>query len=235
MIRQRAVAPRGDGPNLPKVSAESVATDRLRDLRVTVRNNSLEANFEELGKIGGAFATSYRIPRYRFTYKFPNRLRVDGSAGPLSATLLYVDNKKTVRIPLSTTTKDTTGKPGQKQSLMDVGIFSRDWLALDYDAVYQRREKGLIVFRLNQRLTDNPSHEIVWVNPRTSITERRISIDGKGALVKEIRYMAPREVAKGIWIPTRVEIYNQFGKRGAVQEVEEIVVNQGVPDSEFVL
>ena len=200
-----------------------------------MRNNTIESDFAELGKIGGAFATSYRVPKYKFAYKFPNRLRVEANVGPVAAVVVYVDNDKSFRTPLGTQRRDTTGEPGQKQSLMDIGVFATDWLRLDHKATWLRAEGALQVYRLDQRLSDNKAHEIVWVNPRTSITEKRQSIGGEGRLVKEIRYLAPREVAKGVWIPTRVEIYNQFGKRGAVQEVEEIVLNQGVSDDTFAL
>lgn len=217
------------------VPATAIASDKIRDLRVVVRNNTIESDFGELGKIGGAFATSYRVPKYRFAYKFPNRLRVDASLGPVGATVIYVDNDKAFRTPLGTQRRDTTGEPGQKQSLMDIGIFAADWLRLDHKATWLREEKGLQVYRLDQRLSDNKAHEIVWVNSKTCITEKRRSFGGDGQLVKEIRYLAPKEVARGVWLPTRVEIFNQFGKRGAVQEVEEIVLNQGVPDDVFKL
>lgn len=218
-----------------KTSPDVLATDRIKDLSVSLRIVPEETNFDELKKIGGAFATSYRVPTYELAYKAPNKLRVEGKAGPLSALLIYVGDTKTYRIGPFKKTEDCKGNPGKKQSLMDVGVFARDWLTTDYQAIFQRREGALLVYKLAQRGTDNKSHEQVWVNPKTFITERRLSFNSENELQKEIRYIKARELYPGIFLPSRVEIYNQFGKRGAVQTVESVQINTGLPESLFQL
>jgi hypothetical protein len=220
---------------LQKISPETLATDKIKDLSVALRIVHEETNFDELKKIGGAFATSYRVPTYEIAYKAPNKLRVEGKAGILSALLIYVGDSKRYQVGPLKKTEDTKGNPGKKQSLMDLGIFAKDWLATDYQAVFQRREGSLVVFKLVQRNTTNPSHEQVWVNPKTLITEKRLSFNGENVLQKEIHYVKPRELRPGIFVPSRVEIYNQFGKLGAVQVVESVQVNAGVPESLFEL
>lgn len=217
------------------VSSETIATDKIKDLKASLRIVHEETNFEELGKIGGAFATSYRIPRYDIAYKWPNKLRAEGKAGLVSAVIVYVGDTKMFKALGIKKTQDIKGEPGQKQSLMDIGIFAKDWLSTDYQAVFQRREGALIVYKLVQRGTINRSHEIVWVNPKTAITERRLSYNGDNVFQKELRYKNPREVKPGIYFPTRVEIYNPQGKLGAVQTVEEVTVNSDLPDSVFSL
>lgn len=218
-----------------KSPSEVLATDRIKDLSVALRIVHEETNFDELKKIGGAFATSYRVPTYEIAYKAPNKLRVEGKAGPLSALLIYVGDTKLYKIGLLKKTEDVKGNPGKKQSLMDVGVFAKDWLATDYQAVFQRREGALLVYKLVQRGTENKSHEVVWVNPKTFITEKRQSFNSENELQKEIRYVKARELRPGIFLPSRVEIYNQFGKLGAVQTVESVQVNLGLPESLFQL
>ncbi|WP_309716694.1 hypothetical protein [Armatimonas sp.] len=218
-----------------KTPQEAPTTDKVKDLFAALRIVHEETNFDELKKIGGAFATSYRIPTYELTYKAPGRLRVEGKAGPLSALLIYVGNTKTYKVGMLKKTEDVQNNPGQKQSLMDVGIFAKDWLTTDYQAVFQRREGALLVYKLVQRNTNNKSHELVWLNPKTFITEKRLSYNSESELQKEIRYVKARELKPGIFLPSRVEIYNQFGKLGAVQTVEAARINVGVPESLFTL
>lgn len=219
----------------PPAPAEVPATDRIKDLSVALRIVHEETNYDELKKIGGAFATSYRVPTYEITYKAPGKLRVEGKAGPLSALLVYVGDTKMFRVGLIKKTQNVHGNPGQKQSLMDVGVCAKDWLATDYQPIFLRRDGALLVYKLAQRNTDNKSHEVVWVNPKTFLTEKRLSYNSENELQKEIRYIKPRELRPGIFVPTRVEIYNQLGKLGAVQTVEEIKVNTGVAESVFQL
>jgi outer membrane lipoprotein-sorting protein len=216
-----------------KLSPEVLATDRIKDLSVALRIVPEETNFDELKKIGGAFATSYRVPTYELYYKAPNKLRVEGKSGPLSALLIYVGDTKTYRIGPLKKTENVKGNPGKKQSLMDVGVFAHDWLLTDYQAMFQRKESALRVYKLLQRGTDNKSHEQVWVNPKTFLTERRLSFNSEGVLQKEIRYTQARELRPGIFLPARVEIYNALGKLGAVQTVESAQVNVGLSESLF--
>lgn len=217
------------------VAAETIATERIKDLKAVLRINHDETNYDELKKIGGAFATTYRVPRYDVFYKWPNRARFEARILGASAVMVYNGDRKMFRIPLRTEVKDVHGQPGQKQSLMDMGLFARDWLTTDYQANFLRREGGLIVYKLSQRNTDNRSHEIVWVNPKTAITERRLSYNGDNVLQKEVRYVRPREIAAGIFVASRIEIYNQFGKLGAVQDIEEVTVNAGLGDDLFAI
>ena len=214
---------------------EPPTTDKIKDLFAALRIVHEETNFDELKKIGGAFATSYRVPTYELTYKAPNRLRVEAKAGVLSALLVYSGDTKTYRVGMLKKVEDVRGKPGQKQSLMDVGIFARDWLATDYQAVFQRREGALLVYKLVQRGTTNQSHELVWLNPKTFITEKRLSYNSEAELQKEIRYVKPHEFKPSIFVPSRVEVYNQFGKLGATQIVESVRINVGVSESLFAL
>lgn len=217
------------------VAAEQVATDHIKDMTMSLRVVHEETNYDELKKISREFATQYRISTYNFAYKWPNKLRVEGKAGPLSGLIIYNGDTKTYKVGPVKKSENVHGKAGQKQSLMDIGIFSKDWLLTDYKPVFLRREGGLLVYKLEQRDNDNHSHEIVWVNPKTAVTERRVSYGWTPTPTKEIRYKNPKEVRPGVFVPTRVEIYNQEGKLGGVQSVEDAKINLGVADSLFEL
>ena len=209
----------------------SIATDKIRDMTATMRVT--ETNFDELRKIGGDFATSYRFKRMEITYKAPNRTRLEANVLGTAVILVYNAGTKTAKLPFRKQVKNIEHEPGQKTSLMHFGVFARDWLSTDYEAHFLRNEKGLHVYKLTQRNTDNKSHEIVWVNPKNALIERRQSFNGEGRLRMETRHKEVREVRKGVWLPTRIEVYNQFGKLGGVQVFENIKVNLGVADSRF--
>jgi outer membrane lipoprotein-sorting protein len=166
-------------------------------------------------------------------YQNPNKARFEARFLGAQVLMVYNGDMKKFRIPGRTETKNVYGQPGQKQTLMDLGIFAKDYLTTDYEPTYQQTENGLLVYKLSQRNTTNTSHEIVWVNPKTSIIEKRQSYNGDNKFIKEIRFTNPAQPRPGIWVPTRIEIYNPDEKLGATQSIEEIKVNLGVDSSQF--
>ncbi|MDX2284046.1 MAG: hypothetical protein NW241_07775 [Bacteroidia bacterium] len=213
--------------------AEAIASDKIKDL--TAMMVVEETDRDALAKMGGSFGKSlqYSIKRMNVTYQYPNKARFEGKI--LGATLLMVYNgdRKMFKTPIKSESKDIHGQPGQKQTLMDLGIFARDYLTTDYMPVFVRAENGLQVFKLSQRFTDNTSHEIVWVNPKTSIIEKRLSYNGDNILQKELRFKNPVQVRPGIFLPSRLEIYNTAGEMAAAQAIRDVKVNLGVDENMF--
>jgi outer membrane lipoprotein-sorting protein len=210
---------------------ESFATDKIKDLTATLVVK--ETDRAELRKIGGAFATTYSIKNMNVTYQYPNKARFEGKILGATVMIVYNGGMRMFRTPIKSQKKDIAGEPGQKQSLLDLGILATDYLKTDHAGTFQRTENGLHVFKLSQRNTDNRSHEIVWVNPKNGLIERRMSYNGDNKLQKEIRYKNPVQIRPGIWIPSRIEIYNQYGKFGVAQAIENVKVNLGVDDNLF--
>lgn len=217
-----------------QVDAMSIATDKVRDLTAQLRVVDSEMNSDALQELGGAFSTSYRIPRYDVWYKFPGKARFEGKAGILSGTLIYNGNFKKYQVGFIKKKKDVTGKPGEKQGLMDLGVFSKDWIA-DYNPSFLKKDGANVVFKLTQRNSTSASYEIVTVDPKTHITVKRLSYGGDGKLRKDLRYLKPQVVAPGIWAPTRVELFAPSGKKAGAQVLESIAVNKGVEESRFAL
>ncbi len=207
-------------------TAEEIWTDKIKDMSAQL--NIQETDRAELKKIGGSFATTYSGRRMEMYYQFPNKARFEGKISGFSGKMIYNGDKKSFNVIGISKTLDTRGQPGQKQSLLDLGIFSRDWLLTDWEAKYQKAEGNLRVFKLVQRDSTNGSHEIVWVNPKTSIIEKRISYNGDNVFQKEIHNINVKQIKPGIWIPTRIEIYNREGKMGVAQSIDNIKINEGV-------
>ena len=217
-----------------QVDAVSVATDKIHDLTASLTVVDSEMDADALQELGGAFATTYRIPRYDVWYKFPGKARFEGKAGILSGTLIYNGNKKKYQVGFIKKTKDVTGKPGEKQGLMDLGVFSKDWLA-DYNPTFVKKDGPSVVFKLTQKNSESNSYEMVWVDPKTHITVKRLSYGGDGKLRKDLRYEKPQSVAPGVWIPTRVALFAPSGKKAGAQLLESVAVNKGVAESRFAL
>ncbi len=210
---------------------DKLTTDKIKDLTATLVVQ--EVNRAELRKIGGSFATTASLKRMNVTYLNPNKARFEARVLGASVLMVYNGDMRMWRIPGKSDTKNITGQPGQKQTLMDLGIFAKDYLTTDYQPNYQRTEKGLHVFKLSQRGTTNTSHEMVWVNPKTSLIEKRMSYNGDNKLIKELRFTSPQQIRPGIWVPQRIEVYNAEGKLGLVQSMESVKVNLGVDSSQF--
>lgn len=212
------------------------STDKIKDLVTILVVKDDETNRDELKKIGGAFATTYSVKRMNVSYKYPNRARFEGKAAGINALLVYSGDSKMFKVPIPLIGKkiqNVKGQPGQKQSLLDVGIFARDWLITDWEPQFLGRKNGLDQYNLNQRDSNNKSHEIVSVNPKTYVIEIRKSYNGENVLQKEIRFLKPVQAQPGVWVPTRIEIWNQYGKLAAVQTLQGTKVNGGVSDDLF--
>ena len=212
-------------------TAESLWTDKIKDMSAQL--NVQETDRAELKKMGGSFATTYSGKRMDMMYQFPNKARFEGKVSGFSGKMIYNGDQKSFNIIGIRKTINTKGQPGQKQSLLDLGVFAKDYLLTDWEAKYERTENNLHVFKLVQRDSTNGSHEIVWVNPKTALIEKRVSYNGDNIIQKEIRYKNARQVKPGIWIPTRIEIYNREGKMGVAQSIDDIKVNEGVDSSLF--
>ncbi len=222
-------------PVAPVTSASIVATranNKIKDLVTNLVVNDDETNRDELKKIGGAFATTYSVKRMHVSYKFPNRARFEGKIAGVPALLVYNGDSKLFKV-LFKKIQDVKGQPGQKQSLLDLGIFAHDWLTTDWEPHFLGRRNGLDQYKLTQRDTDNHSYDLISVNPKNYIIENLKTYNGDKILQKEIRFKNPVLIQPGIWVPSRVEVLNQYGKVGAVQTLEGTKVNAGISDDLF--
>jgi len=220
----------------PEAVVASRSTDRIKDLTTTLVLDDNATNRDELAKIGGSFATTYSFREMRVGYAYPNKARFEGVSSIGKALLVYNGDQKMFKVPIPLIGKkimNVHGKQGQKQSLLDVGVFARDWLTTDWEPHYEGRQGGLDKYDLKQRDSDNRSHEVVFVNPKTYIIERRLSYNGSNILQKEMRFTKAIQIQPGIWVPGRIEIYNQFGKLGAAQDLTGTRVNAGVSEDLF--
>lgn len=190
-------------------------------------------NQDVLQTIDGDIALAYRLHRGALTYEQPGKLRIEASI-PHLATGYYIinGNQKLTVAPFVHKVQDTTGAPGKRQSLLDFGLVPPELLT-DYNATFLRRESGLLCFQIQPKQRGETQKDLVWIDPRTHITTQRYNYDRGGKLVKIFRYLNPVQVAPGIYVPTRVELYNTQNKLAGATVYENIRVNQPVSASLF--
>lgn len=213
-------------PDIRALTSNSVKTLQTNSEIVT-------ENQDELKKIGGDISLAYRLHRGSMVYEQPGKLRIEATI-PHIATGYYVINgnmKRTVA-PFVDKKQDTTGAPGKRQTLLDFGLVPPELLT-DYNATFLRRESGLLCFQIQPKQAGETQKDLVWIDPKTHITAQRYNYDRDGKLVKWFLYKNPVLVAPGVYVPTRVELYNTQNKLAGATVYQNVKVNQPLSESLF--
>lgn len=209
----------------------ALTSSRVHTLQAS--SEIVEENQDQLKKIGGDIALAYRLHRGSLTYEQPGKLRIEASI-PHLATGYYVINgnmKRTVA-PFVDKTQDTTGAPGKRQTLLDFGLVPPE-LLVDYTVMFLRRESGLLCYRVQPKQRSETYYDLIWIDPRTHITAQRYNYDRQGNFTKWFLYKNPVQIAPGIFVPTRVELYNTQNKLAGATVYQNIRVNQTVSEDLF--
>jgi outer membrane lipoprotein-sorting protein len=190
-------------------------------------------NQGELKKIDGDISLAYRLHRGSMVYEQPGKLRIEASI-PHLATGYYVinGNRKLTVAPFVHKVQDTTGAPGKRQTLLDFGLVPPELLT-DYNVTFLRRESGLLCFQVQPKQAGETQKDLVWIDPKTHITAQRYNYGRDGKLTKWFLYKNPVQIAPGIYVPTRVELYNTQNKLAGATVYQNVKVNQPVSESLF--
>ena len=225
-----AIAPLLSGVVSAAPSIETFVSASLKTLQLS--SEIVTENQDELRTIDGDIALAYRLHRGSMAYEQPGKLRIDASI-PHLATGYYIinGNQKLTVAPFVHKVQDTTGAPGKRQTLLDFGLVPPELLA-DYTAKFLRRDNGLIVFQIQPKQAGETQKDLVWIDPKTHITTQRYNYNRDGKLTKWFLYKNPRLIG-GIYVPTRVELYNPQNKLAGATVYENIRVNLPLSESLF--
>jgi outer membrane lipoprotein-sorting protein len=221
-----AGAVRADAPRLDRMTAPE-----LTDFQATVK--VVKADQTELGKINRDFGMAYRLKSLTMRYKEPGKLRMDGAIGKL----VVNGASRFFQVPqLNFKKRDSLGEsPGNRYSLLDVGLLTPSSLA-GMQSKFLREEDlegtATDVFDLAYK-GDESSRYVVWVDPKTRTIVKREWLDGAGKRKATFRYLEPKEVKPGLWVPTRIEIRNSEDIVAGITAYSDVKVNQGLEDSLF--
>ena len=213
-------------PDIRTLTSANVKTLQASSVIVT-------ENQDELKKIPGDIALAYRLHRGTLAYKQPGMLRIEASI-PHIATGYYIinGNQKLTVAPFVHKVQDTTGAPGKRQSLLDFGLVPPELLK-DYNITFQRHENGLLCYKVQPKQAGETNYDLIWIDPKTHITTQRYNYDRQGKFVKWFLYKNPVQAAPGIYVPTRVELYNAQNKLAGATVYQNVRVNQPLSDSLF--
>ncbi len=178
----------------------------------------------------------------RIRYKEENKFRADGQIGASKGTLIINDTKQTFAV-LGIKKTDSLGKtPGKRKSLLDMGLVSEAYLTYAQgEFIGERPFEGTpcAVFKITYKdRNEDSSHRIVWIDPKTKITLKReeYAQDISGGKLRSIwLYREPREIAPGIWFPSRIELFNNENEKAGVTTYTNTRVNVGLSDDVFKL
>ena len=225
-----AIAPLLSGVVSAAPSIETFVSASLKTLQLS--SEIVTENQDELRTIDGDIALAYRLHRGSMAYEQPGKLRIDASI-PHLATGYYIinGNQKLTVAPFVHKVQDTTGAPGKRQTLLDFGLVPPELLA-DYTAKFLRRDNGLILFQIQPKQAGETQKDLVWIDPKTHITTQRYNYNRDGKLTKWFLYKNPRLIG-GIYVPTRVELYNPQNKLAGATVYENIRVNLPLSESLF--
>ncbi len=208
--------------------------DKLRDLQMETRSEGVRLG--ELRKINKDFANAYRFRRMTVYYKEPFKLRLESEVQ--STRIIYILNGGTKLITGGGQRhrEDVSNSPGKRQTPLDFG-FITPALAKQLDRAFQREEREgnttLYVFELQWNYGDDDAKHIVWLDLEKRYTVRRVWYSRTGRYRARFEYKEPVQAAPGIWIPSKVEVFNVDQRFGGRTVNSNIRVNIGLDDSLF--
>jgi hypothetical protein len=212
------------------------AQPALRDFAATA--TLVQKNDAELRKIDNSFVQAYRFKESLIQYKEPMKLRIDSKAGLLSVRYVINGKRKATQVPglRINKVKDITGRPGEEQGMLDSGIITPGFLADGVASRFlgQQTLDGRKVPAFEFWYTDEPNsrHHFVWMDPAKRFILRHDVHHRSGGLKMRFIFQQPTRVA-GIWVPTRVGVYNAENRLGAITRYGSIKVNTGLSESLF--
>jgi hypothetical protein len=219
-----------------EVSLKQYTQPALQDFTATAV--IAQKNDAELRKIDDSFARAYRFRESLIQYKEPQKLRIDSKAGLLSLRYVINGKRKATQVPglRINKVKDITGRPGEEQGMLDSGIltpgFVNDAVAFRFLGHQKLDGRTVPAFEFWYTDEDDSRHHFVWIDPAKKIILRRDVHHRKGGLKMRFLYKEPKQVA-GVWVPTRVEVYNAENRLGAVTRYTSVKVNTGLSESLF--
>jgi outer membrane lipoprotein-sorting protein len=194
----------------------------------------ITANQDVLKTIGGDFGAAYRFSRVSLTYEQPGKLHFESTV--MGARIAYTINGNTRYTSVPTfhihKSQDISGAPGKKDTLLDEGLLPPEQLS-DYNAAFVKQDGADYVYALTPKLATETTRQVIWINPKMNIVDKRMAYNRDGKLTKYLIYKNAIEVSPGIYIPTRLEVYNASMVLAAVTEYNNIRVNQAVNEGVF--
>lgn len=216
---------------------DAYAQSTLKDLAASI--DVLSKNDQELDKMGKGFRDAYTLTSQEISFKEPGLGRFEGKKGVLTVRRVTTLRQQLFEVPLLRVRKveDISTKPGKADSVADLGLITPAWadgVESKWLRAEQRDGKMLQGFDVWSK-SDPQSRHTLWIDPVTKTVVEHIHFHrnpGKTGFRKRLVYSEVKQV-NGVWVPTRVSLYNSENKLAAVMRYERVRVNTGLSDSLF--
>jgi len=210
------------------------ATREFKD--ITLSCKILRANLPELRKIGKDFAKSYEFKSTNVSFKFPDKMMIEGKLGMLGVRLVMNRDKKVFSIPSLhySTTEDIRNDPHKRQTDFDIGIVSDSlWRDYEIQGVEGEKNSDNLVYKITfVRENARRKKLVAWVDASSLKLLKVEKFESDGSIISRFIY-ANHQLVGGVWVPRRVDVYNEDGKLAGTTSYENIKVNTGLSDSAF--
>ena len=222
----------------PSQDIHDYVADKLDDFSATMRVDHFNERAGE--KINKDFGYIYKLKGdVKLRYKEENKMRLDAMVGTQNLTLIVNNTTQYVQVVGVKSKNDLGNTPGKRKTLLDAGFISNGYLGIA-EAEFKRFQemKGIqcALFRVSykDKVLDT-SHRLLWIDPKTKIVVKREEYSQQGKVNATFFYLDPKEVAPGVWFPTRIEVYNRDNEQAGVTLYRNVHVNDGLQDSVFKL
>ena len=224
-------------PASAQKSLDGYCQPAFKDAAATI--DIVSHNNKELGKIGKGYVQAMSLRSQEIWCKEPSRVRFQGKKGLFTIRYVTTGTKKLTEVPTLRIHKveDISKEPGKGDSISDLGIITQSW-ADSIEARWLRTDtvdgKQAQVFEY-WRKEDPKSKHTISIDPTTHIILENIShhrSKKKVGFKKRLVYSEPKQF-NGVWMPTKVTIYNGENKQAAEMRYEKIRINTGLDEKLF--
>lgn len=210
------------------------ATGDLKDISLTCK--VLQANQNELKKIGKDFGRSYEFKSTLIRYKAPDKMKMESKLGMVKLEVIINGDRKVTIIPPVHYRKkeDISDQPHKRQTDLDIGVITdslwRDYTVIDIDA---EKDGDDPIDRITFRRENSAKKLACWVDDKTLKLLKVEKYESDGRLISRDIYSGHSLINGIVWVPGKVQVYNCDGKLAGTTAYENIKVNTGIPDSVF--
>ena len=221
----------------PSANIADYVSNKLDDFSATVKVMQYD---EAAGqKINKDFGRIYELKGdVQVHYKEENKLRLDAHMKTANVIFIVNGTRQNVRIPQAgiNSIVDIGSEPGKRKTLLDVGLISDGYLGYsnaEFKGVSNVNGVPCAKFKFTYKDKSDSSHRFIWIDPKTKVTLKREDYSQLGKLNATFYYRDPKQIAPGVWFPTRIEVFNNEGKKAGETAYRDTKVNQGINESLF--
>lgn len=221
------------------VTASSILA-KVKAAEATFRDMKAEmviddANKGNVSKMGKGYDDFLLLKKATVYYAKPDKMRWDGYAKGIKATLVQNGYKRLVLAAMVRKADDLRDAPGKRRSPLDLGLLS-SWLWTDNTVSVAGMENGgMVKLKFDPKLGGKDQrHDFVWVDASTLKITKRETYTGRGELRARNVYREHTMLGK-MPIATETDMYNGDGKMLGTISYTNVKANVGLADSLFSL